>query len=157
MSSFRMSGARAGRLARTDPRGSKKMEGQPRRLPLPWPSALSAGHMHVHLVEVDDDVTRRVRAQMGRLVGNEVRAVAGGQVEGVGEVLNVVLVVERLSEPGRKVAATGNATGSIGREGEWSFVGACHPELVAHRKEGDVEDLVRRCRGDRARSARTRR
>jgi hypothetical protein len=44
--------------------------------------------MHVHLVEVDDDLTRGVRAQVERLVRDEVRAVAGGQVEAVGGVLS---------------------------------------------------------------------
>src|SRR2546426_7915543 len=77
-------------------------------------------------------------------------------MEGVGEVLDIVLFVERLSEPGREVAAGGNAAWIIGREGHRSFVGTRYPELVAHRKEGDVEDLVRRYRGERSRIARTR-
>jgi hypothetical protein len=69
--------------------GITRARGQGRRATCPLgPFALWAGHMHVHLVEVDDDLTRGVRAQVERLVRDEVRAVAGGQVEAVGGVLS---------------------------------------------------------------------
>src|SRR5437870_6222651 len=140
------------------PKGCSEKEGAANCAPpapslVPW---LPAAQVRAHLVEIDGDHTGGVGAQVGRLVHDEVQAVATGQVEGVGEVLDIVLLVERLSEPGREVAAGRNAAWIIGREGDRSFIGTRHPELVAHREEGDVEDLVRRYRGERSRLARTR-
>src|SRR5207245_4558218 len=112
---------RAG-LARADPGCSHRGRGSRVGCPFPSPFALSAGHVQVHLVEVDGDVTRCVSAQMERLVCDEVRAVASGQVVGVGSVLKGDLVLERLSEPGRKVAAACNGAWIIGRIGKGYFV-----------------------------------
>src|SRR5213592_3613017 len=86
----------------------------------------------------------------------DVRAVAPCQVEGVGVVLDVVLLVQGLSEPGDEVAAEGDTARVVGRERDRSLVGPRHPELVAVREEGDVEDLVCRDRGERAGLAGTR-
>src|SRR5207247_3826634 len=88
---------------------------------------LAAGQ--VHLVEVDGDVTQSVGAQVGRLVRDEVRAVRALQVEGVGVVLDVVLLVERFTEPGSEVSARRHAAWIVGGEGRCSCVGAGHPEL----------------------------
>src|SRR5262245_54362194 len=93
------------------------------------------------LVEADRDHAAGVRAQVGRLMGGEARAVGAGQVEGVGVVLDVVLLVEGLPEPGSEVAAGRDAVRAVGCEGCRSLGGACYPELVPVREVGDVEDL----------------
>ncbi len=76
--------------------------GTMRRLPLGRSRDQAA---QAHLVEVDGDHVCGICAHVEHLVGEHVRAVRVGQRETEDAVLDVVLVVAGLSEPGCEVAA----------------------------------------------------
>jgi len=88
--------------------------------PAPPVVAWLSGAAHAHLFEVDRDHTQGVGTQVGRVVHDDVRAVGVGQPEVKDVVLNVILLVGRLSKPGAKWPLAETPLGFVGREGRRS-------------------------------------
>jgi hypothetical protein len=112
-------------------------------------SSSAAGELEVAEVHRDDAVG--VGAEVVGRMNDRARAVGPCQVERVGVVLDVVLVVAGLPEPAREVTRGGDAARVVGCEGRRTLVRPGHPELVAIGEEGGVEHLVCSNRRQRAR------